>query len=287
MIEPARQPLHVGLALSGGGARCFAQVGALKALDEEGVRVTAIAANSSAAIIAALYGSGRGGAEIERILRGVDFGSFLDPDGATGLIGHGGVERLLREHAVTTFEELAFPVAIPTVDIQRAEILIHRSGPLLPPVCASNAFPGLFTPVEFRGRFLMDGGIVNNFPVDLARTLTTHPVVAIDVRQSPSAPLDLGAEAPTSIVGKVRSLFADGIPTAANVLMQAYNITQDRLLAVVRALYPPDLLLRPALPDDLDVQGFDRFEEALEVGYGCVKEAVADGRLHALPVGSP
>jgi NTE family protein len=282
MAQRAHPDLSIGLALSGGGARCMAQVGAIKALDEEGIRIVAIAANSSAAIVAALYASGHSGVDVERIFRDTDFGAFLEPDGATGLIGHEGVERLLEEHAVASFEELRIPVALPTVDIERAEVLVHRRGPLVGPVCASNAFPGLFTPVRFQDRNLMDGGMVNNFPVDLARMLTTAPVVAIDVRPSPSAPLDLTNETPDTLLGKVGALFREGVPTSVQILMQAYNITQDRLLAVIRAIYPPDLLLRPALPHDLDVHDFHRLDEALELGYVCVKEAVADGRFAEL-----
>src|SRR5690606_18298323 len=137
-----------------------------------------------------------------------------------------GVEKLLAEHAAATFEDLAIPLAVPAVDIERAEMLVFSEGPLGPPVCASNAFPGLFVPVKFRGRNLMDGGMINNFPVDIIRTLTSRPVVAIDCRPSATAPLELEDNGSASIVEKVTALFSRGVPTMVNVLMQAYNITQ-------------------------------------------------------------
>lgn len=280
MCAAPRPP--IGLVLSGGGARCFAQIGALKALDEAGFEVDAIAANSSAAIIGALYAAGCDGAQLEAIARGIDFSTFLDPDGATGLIGHRGVEELLERHAPATFEELKIPLAVPAVDIERAELLIFLEGALRPPVCASNAFPGLFTPVEYRGRFLMDGGIVNNFPVDVIRTMTTAPVLAIDVRPPAAVPLALEGRGADSLLGTIGRLFGGGASTTIDILTQAYTITQSRLVAITCAIHPPDLWLRPELPTDLDVQDFSRLELALEIGYRSVLDAAAAGRLDAL-----
>lgn len=272
----------IGLALSGGGARCFAQVGAITALEEAGFRITAIAANSSAAILGAIYATEPNGKRLEKIVRDIDFSSFLDLDGSTGLIGHEGVKALLSENSAHTFEELAIPLAVPAVDIERAEMLVFSEGPLVAPVCASNAFPGLFVPVEYRGRNLMDGGIVNNFPVDIIRTLTSRPVLAIDVRPSPSAPLDLEGDGSTSLLGRITALFNRGVPTMVNILMQAYNITQDRVVEITCALHPPDVRLRPPLPDDLDIQDFSRKDEAMEIGRRSVDEAIAAGLLEPL-----
>ncbi|HEX7021651.1 MAG TPA: patatin-like phospholipase family protein, partial [Trueperaceae bacterium] len=165
--------MRIGLVLSGGGARSFAQIGALLALDDYGAEVAAIAATSTGAVLAALYAAGNSARAVQDIVRGIDYTSFLDPNGEGGLIGHRGVEALLAAHAPETFEELSIPLAVPTTDIQNARQLVYRSGPLRPPVCASNAFPGLFVPVAFDGRFLMDGGILNDVPLDLIGTLTT------------------------------------------------------------------------------------------------------------------
>ncbi|HZJ09044.1 MAG TPA: patatin-like phospholipase family protein [Trueperaceae bacterium] len=276
---------QVGLVLSGGGARCYAQVGALKALEEAGFAVAAIAANSSAAILGAIYASCGDARQLEAVTLDIDFSSFLDLDGSTGLFGHEGVKELLGKHAKATFEELEIPLAVPAVDIERAELLIFNKGPIVPPVCASNAFPGLFTPVEYLGRNLMDGGIVNNFPVDIIRSMTSRPVLAIDTRPSPTAPLDLGGATPSTLLGKLGALFSQGVPTTVDILTQAYNITQARVVEITCALHPPDLRLVSDLPHDLDIQSFSRIEEALEIGYVCVKEAVAAGRFEVLTLG--
>ncbi|MFN2323635.1 MAG: patatin-like phospholipase family protein [Trueperaceae bacterium] len=273
---------QVGLALSGGGARCFAQIGALVALEEEGLQACAIAANSSAAIIGALYAAGNAATAVQSIVRSIDFSTFLDPGGAGGLIEHDEVERILELHAPATFEELKVPLAVPAVDIETGELLVYSDGPLRHPVCASNAFPGLFVPVRFEGRHLLDGGILNNFPIDVARAMTRRPIIAIDVRPPHTGPLGLKEHAPDTLVQKVTAMFDGDGPSVADILMRAYSITQARLLEVLIAMHPPDVWLTPDLPDDLDVQSFDRLDDAFASGYACVKGAADDGRLEAL-----
>lgn len=279
-------PTHrVGLALSGGGARCFAHIGALAALEEEGLRPCAIAANSSAAIVAAFYAAGNDARDVEAIVRAIDFTEFLDPGGAGGMIEHDVIERALERDAPATFEELAVPLAVPAVDIERGELLIYSSGPLRHPVCASNAFPGLFTPVRFEGRHLLDGGILNNFPVDVAQAMTHRPIVAIDVQPPHTGPLDLDPEEPDTLVQKAASLFGQGGPNVVDILMRSYAITQARLHDILIAAHPPGVVLRPTLPDDLELQSFDRLDDAIECGFRCVQEAVAAGRFEAIRSG--
>ena len=276
---------RVGIALSGGGARCFAQIGALAALEEEGLHPCAIAANSTAAVVAAFYAAGNDARAVEAIVRAVDFKEFLDPGGAGGLIEHDVIERALERNAPETFEELAVPLAVPAVDIERGELLVYSSGPLRQPVCASNAFPGLFVPVRFEGRHLLDGGILNNFPIDVAKAMTQRPVVAIDVRPPHTGPLDLDLKEPGGLVQKVASAFQQGGANVVDILMRSYSITQARLLDVLIAAHPPDVMLRPSFPDDLELQSFDRLDDAIASGYACVKEAVAEGRLEAIRSG--
>ncbi len=274
---------RIGLALSGGGARCLAQVGVLVALEEAGITVDAIAANSSAAIISAIYATIGNAAELKRILLDTDFAKLLDLGASNGLSGHDGIRELLQQHAAGTFEQLAIPLAVPAVDIEKAELLVFSHGPLHEPVCASNAFPGLFTPVNHLGRHLMDGGIINNFPVDVIRTLTTSPVLAVDVRTPIKPDLDLAeSEEPTGLLGRVGALLGRNSSETVDILMQAYNITQDRLIQVAMAMHPPDALLKPELPAEIGAQSFDRAEEAMEVGYRSASAALARG-LFAQP----
>lgn len=169
--------MQLGLVLSGGGARCFAQIGALQAFEEHDVEVTAIAANSAAGFIGALFAAGHSAAGIYQIFSGADYSTLLDFKGGGGLLGHEDLETLLAEHLPETFEDLNFPLVVPTVDIRTAERVMFSSGPLIPALCASNAFPGLFRPVTLGGRQLMDGGILSNVPLDLIRPLTSAPIL--------------------------------------------------------------------------------------------------------------
>jgi len=282
MAAAHRPPHDIGLVLSGGGARCFAQVGALAALEAAGYRAVAIAANSTAAILGALYAAGHDADGVARIVRDLEPGTFLEAGGAHGLLGHEGVERLLAAHAPATFEGLATPLAVPTVDIERAEQLVFREGPLAPAVCASNAFPGLFAPVVHRGRSLMDGGILNNLPVDVIRTLTTRPVLALDVRPSARAPLDLGSNDGPSLLRRLAALLKPGTPGPADLLIRAYDITQSRLVELTAALHPPDVWFRLPLPDDFGIQDFDRFDEAFDMGRRGTAGAIEAGAFDAL-----
>src|SRR5690625_6426068 len=108
---------RIGLALRGGGARCFAQIGVLLALEEAGYTISAIAANSSAAIIAAVYATVADARELERIFKDTDLVKLLDAGGVSGLLGHDGIRELLAVHAALPFVELWIPLAVPTVDI--------------------------------------------------------------------------------------------------------------------------------------------------------------------------
>ena len=273
----------IGLALSGGGARCLAQVGALKAIEEAGYRVDAIAANSTAAVLAAVYATVKDAAELERIVLATDFIKLLELGAVNGLFGHDGIRDWLLQNAAARFEDLAVPLAVPTVDIEKAELLVFTRGELVEPVCASNAFPGLFAPVKFHGRHLMDGGIINNFPVDIIRTLTTRPVLAIDVRTPIKPDLNLDdSGAPPTLLGRVGALFGRGGSETLDILMQAYNITQDRLIQITAAIHPPDVMHEPNLPAELGTQNFDRAAEAIRIGYESTRDAISSGQFRPL-----
>ncbi|MEX2534190.1 MAG: patatin-like phospholipase family protein [Trueperaceae bacterium] len=268
----------IGLVLSGGGARCLAQIGALKALEDRGTEVGAIAANSTAALLGAIYAAGHPASSLYELAAGLDYSRFLRLSGEGGLLGHDGVAALLREYVPETFEELAIPLAVPAVDIQNGEMLVFSAGPLVEPVCASNALPGLFVPVEHQSRFLMDGGIIDNVPVDLIRPLYNGPVVVVDVRLSPTERLDL--ERPNEgLWERLRNSFSSGLPLSVDILMKAYTITQSRLIEFTYAAHPPDLIIRPELGDDFDLQDFGRFDEAYDLGYRAATEKLEQAGL--------
>jgi NTE family protein len=178
---------EIGLALGGGGARGLAHIPMLELLDEMGVRPHRIAGTSIGAVIGALYASGMSGKEIRRLADGLTVSSseswldsLLDEDvgrwleffdlrpGRGGLIDTDAFGRYLEKTiGVTEFDQLGIPLKIVATDFYRREQVVFDHGRLRPAVQASIAIPGLFNPLSYRGRVLVDGGLVNPVPWDL------------------------------------------------------------------------------------------------------------------------
>ena len=256
--------MDIGLVLGGGGARCFAHLGVIRALEERGYAPKALAACSTASIIGALYAAGHAPSAILDLAKEVDFASFIhfDPQGS-GLIDSERIMNLLQEHAPATFEELRIPLAVVATDVQTGEGLTFRSGELAPAACSSNALPGVFAPVRHVGRSLMDGGVLNIVPVDVMREMTDARVVAVDVSLSPKRRVSLEGE---SLWQKLTPPYS-GLPPALDVLMKAYAIREDKIRRSHYETYPPDVNIRPDLPDNFTDKDFGRLGEAAEVGY--------------------
>jgi NTE family protein len=278
--------MKVGIVLSGGGARCFSHIGGLKALEEHNIQVGSIAGSSSGAIIGALYAAGLDADTLHIIVKTLNYGDFWRTGVKGGLISHDGLAELVNIHAPKTFEELKIPLAVTTVDIQSAELIVLQHGDLTPAVCASNAFPGLFAPVRHLDRYLMDGGILNNFPVDIIRTLTTDPVIAFDATVSDKQTLNLEGEEPKpTVIERISAgMKGEGLytPLILDILIKAYIITQTKLIQLRSTMHPPDYVVKPALPDDLGIESFGRLEEAYQLGY----EATLD-LIRRLPLKQP
>ena len=177
-------PPKVGLALGSGAARGLAHIGVLKVLEEEHIPIAAIAGTSIGAMIGALYAAGVPLAQMEEIARDVDWrdlARLVDPvlPGA-GLIDGKKVARFIDELLpVQRFEDLRLPFAVTATDVETGEDLFIKQGDLLAAVRAAIAFPGIFTPVRFGDRFLVDGGLCNPVPVDVARELGSDKVIGI------------------------------------------------------------------------------------------------------------
>lgn len=264
--------LNIGLVLSGGGARCFAQLGVLRALEERRLRPVAVAACSTAAILGALVARGYPADDILRRVRDLDWKRLIHLDFGRGVLDSEGIARWLEGQVPATFEELSLPYAVVAVDIQRGELLEFSSGPLLPPVLGSNAFPGLFNPVEYQGRFLMDGGILNEIPVDVVRRLTGEKVVAVDVTTTPGRHVDLGH--PDNLWGLLTGALRHEPPLALELVRQAYIITRQFVNDSRYEAHPPDLIIRPELDGDIRTEDFGKLEEAAERGYDAANKAL-------------
>ena len=174
----------IGLALGSGAARGLTHIGVLKVLEKTGTRIDAIAGTSIGAVIGALYAAGVPVSQMEEVARNVDWrqlARLLDPTLPTsGLIDGRKVTRFMAELLpVRTFEELKIPLAVVATDVETGEMLIIKKGNLLLALQAAIAFPGIFTPVRFGDRFLVDGGLCNPVPADVVRELGADSVIGV------------------------------------------------------------------------------------------------------------
>ncbi len=178
----------VGLALCGGAVRALAHIGVLKVFEREKIEIHSICGTSMGAIIGGLYACGIKPKEMEdsineiSILRNVNLGI-----GQTGLLGdkvYGYLLQMLEKKAcIQEIEKLQIPFKAVSVDLISGEQVIHDQGSLLLALKASSAIPGILPPVRWEGRFLVDGGILNNMPVDLLDCPIVDVRIAVDVNQ--------------------------------------------------------------------------------------------------------
>ena len=190
------------LALGGGAVLGYAHIGLLQAFEEAGLVPEAVAGTSAGALVAALYAHGVPPDDMAALLGDVGWRTVADVSlRRRGLLTNREVERLLlRAVGEVEVDGGHRPLAIVTADIRTGDRVVVRDGPLAPAVRASMALPGLFEPVEADGRWLVDGGLVENVPVYAARELREGPVVAVSLE----AGLD---SAPRTFLGALINAF--------------------------------------------------------------------------------
>jgi NTE family protein len=162
-------PHHLGLALSGGGARGIAHLGVLAALDELALPIAQLAGVSSGGIAATFYAAGFKPREILQLLLSTNVAKLTRPAFSRyGLLYMDAVQQLLARHlgASTTFADLKVPLTLVATDLIAGESVYFNEGPLLLPLLATSAVPIIYRAVEYQGRQLVDGGLLNNLPVE-------------------------------------------------------------------------------------------------------------------------
>jgi NTE family protein len=183
-IEPLRseRPL-VALALGSGGARGFAHVGVIKALEEAGIVPDIVTGSSSGAVVAALYATGRSGSELEEIALGVEQGDLVD----ISLFGNGWVKGEALQEFVNRMvdgrpiERLARPFAVTSTEARTGRLVIFNQGNTGVAVRASASVPRVFVPPVINGEEYLDGGLSSPVPVKVARAMGADVVIAVDV----------------------------------------------------------------------------------------------------------
>jgi len=157
-----------GIVLSGGGARGIAHLGILKALEEFGIQPSIISGTSAGAIVGAFYAKGLGVAKIVSIIKNGHFFNFSNLNIVKqGLFSMKGFEDIYKTYFKNnSFEDLNIPLIIAATNILKGEINYFSDGELSSALLASSCIPVLFSPLYYRGNYYVDGGVLNNFPIE-------------------------------------------------------------------------------------------------------------------------
>ena len=174
----------IGLALGGGFARGIAHIGVIKVLEEENIPIQFVAGTSVGALIGAAYCSGLNGKELEEVARRVRFKHFAS--WTFSRYGFASNQRMIgflnRILKVKTFEELRIPLAVIATDFSSGDGTVFCKGPLVDPVRASCAYPGMFLPVKIDGKLLVDGMLAHTVPSVPLRQMGATRVLAVNLR---------------------------------------------------------------------------------------------------------
>ncbi len=273
----------VGLVLSGGGARGFAHLGVVRALREHGVPIDLVGGTSMGGILAAGVAADLSDAElVGRFKR-----SFVDTNPLSdftlpivSLVSGRKVGQLLkRELGEIDIEDLPIPFFCVSSNLTTGRIAVHTQGPLWRWLRASVAIPGVLPPVFHGGEVYVDGGVMNNLPVDVMRAKGRGPVIGVDVGADRAFTTDLEATETPPFWSQLFGRRKRRRPNILQILWRTGMV--NSAAATLQRRSQSDLLLTPPL-ESLDLLDWKSFERAIEIGYRDACERLADGALARL-----
>ena len=278
--------LKVGLVLSGGGAKGLAHIGALKVIEEAGVKIDYIGGTSMGAIIGALYASGYSADELDSIFRTTDFVNLVK-DGtprntktfykkksaekyaltlpfndfkiavpraiSSGQNIYNELVRLLYHvRDITDFNNLPIPFLCIATDVETGEEILLNKGYLPETIMASGTFPSLFEPAEINGRLLLDGGVINNYPIEGVRDLGADIVIGVDVQHG--------------------LLQRESLSSATDIILQInkYRMVKDMDIKSVQT----DIYIKPDV-GDYSIMDFELGEDIIHKGVSAARDKLA------------
>jgi NTE family protein len=265
-LATRHKDLALGIALGGGFARGIAHIGVLKVLEQENIPIRFVAGTSVGALIGAAYCSGVSAEELEDVATRVRFKTFAR--WTISRMGFADNQRMVSflntVLKVKTFEELRIPLAVAATDFSTGDGVVFRSGPLIDPVRASCAYPGMFLPVKINGRLLVDGM--------LAHAVPTRPL------------RDMGAERVLGVHLVGHWTNKDGPRHLFDVIGQCFSIAQEMNCGVWKQA--ADLVIEP----DVNGYKYDDFEHSAELvkaGEATMRAALPEIRKWLQPAHSP
>lgn len=257
----------VGVVMSGGGARAYSHIGALRALRDAGVPIDFVGGSSMGAVVAAGPAMGWSLEELEDRIRK----SFVDSDPLSditfpmlAMTRANKVERLLEQaYGDTDMADLHRPFFAVSTNLTAGRIEVHRRGLMRRAMRASIAIPGLLPPVVIDGQVLVDGAVLNNLPAEVMRQMNSGPVIGIDMSQARGVDPALIQHPPS-----IWRLLATGAwrrgPPIVSIMMRSATLTSDAEIERSRAIV--DILIQPT-PDGVDIRDWKAYGPAVDAGY--------------------
>ncbi|MBW8242351.1 patatin-like phospholipase family protein [Muricauda oceani] len=296
--SPENRPPKVGLVLSGGGAKGLAHIGALKKIEEAGVKIDYIGGTSMGAIVGALYASGYTSQQLDSIFRSTDFTNLIQdnvprsaktfyekedseryaltlpfenfkvsfPQAISGgqNIYNLLVQLLFHVKDVEDFSKLPIPFLCMATNVETGEEVLLNKGYLPEAIVASGTFPSLFEPAEIDGQILIDGGVVNNYPIEQVRAMGADIIIGVDVQH------DLATR--------------ESLSSATEILLQInnYRTVND----MKKKSKTTDVYIRPDI-DQFSVIAFDKGKQIIISGEEAAQKKLDDLRQIAQSQNEP
>jgi len=268
---------RVGLALSGGGARGLAHIGVLKVLERAAVPIDMLSGTSMGGVVAAAYASGLSPEAMEqeaiRMASPRRLLSLADPTlPHRGLFEGQKIRDYLTDHlGECTFEDLRCPLTLVAVNLRDSQAVRLNEGRVTDAVRATIALPGIFRPVERDEQLLVDGGLLDNLPADVARQMGADMVIAVDVVS--------GGDTFSSMLETLRGrrYIPNGLVSTFEVMLRSLDVMMKEINERRLIEAEPEVIIRPNIPSGVSVLvGFSRAADAIAAGERAASEALGE-----------
>jgi NTE family protein len=242
----------IGLALGGGAVLGAAHVGVIKALEEKDIKISHVAGTSIGAFVAAFYAFNKKSVDISEIASKLKWIDVSDISlSRYGLLSNEKLGELIKEYVGgKKIEDAEIPLAMIATDIASGKKVVMKKGPLATAVMASTFIPGIFNPVEFEKKLLVDGGIVENIPINTVKEMGADYVIGVDLNAKNKY------EKPGNILDVIMNSFHFALMAAAKHQTDS-----------------ADLLITPDL-SSFSMTDPDQVEDLIEQGYKDAKKAL-------------
>ncbi|TYC10553.1 patatin-like phospholipase family protein [Bizionia gelidisalsuginis] len=251
--------MNTGLVLSGGGARGAAHIGAIKALEENSIFPTHIAGTSAGAIVGALYAAGVSWSEILNFYKTISiFQASRYARNKPGFINSANFYDDLKAYLPNdNFETLKKTLFITASNIIDGTLKIFSKGQLIKPIIASASFPGVFTPTEINGKFYVDGGVINNFPIEPLKN-TCDKIIGV-------------------YVNPLKKISIKDLKHSYTVIERAYKI--KNAVESMAKFSACDIMINPQDLSNYGTFDMNSIDAIFNVGYTATLKALAEHKI--------